>query len=40
MLSLCLWFLGGVAVAALLIFFISFLGDLLDFIWGIFFGGW
>lgn len=37
---LILWFLGGVAIAALLILFISFLADLLDFIWGIFGGGW
>ena len=37
---LIIWFLGGVAVAGLLILFISFLADLLDFIWGVFGGGW
>ena len=37
---LILWFLGGVAIAGLLILFISFLAYLLDFIWGIFGGGW
>ena len=37
---LIIWFLGGVAVAGLLILFISFLADLLDFIWGVSGGGW
>ena len=37
---LILWFLGGVAVAGLLILFISFLADLVDFVLGILGGGW